>query len=208
MSQVYGEDSNVIPVTVVEAEPNTIVQVRTKDKDKYEAIQVGYGTRKEKNIKKPQKGHFKNLGNFSILREFRFDSKGKSSRGQEQEQISSDLVVGHKIDVSIFSVGDKVRVTGFTKGKGFQGVVKRHGFSGMPASHGHHSVMRHAGSIGQRFPQHTLKGMRMPGRMGHDKFTVRGLKVVQVDPENNLLAIKGAIPGNRGGIIAIQSQSR
>ena len=208
MSQVYGEDSNVIPVTVIEAEPNTIVQVRTKDKDKYEAVQVGYGTRKEKNIKKPQKGHFKNLGNFSILREFRFDSKGKSSRGQEQEQISSDLVVGHKIDVSIFSVGDKVRVTGFTKGKGFQGVVKRHGFSGMPASHGHHSVMRHAGSIGQRFPQHTLKGMRMPGRMGHDKFTVRGLKVVQVDPENNLLAIKGAIPGNRGGIIDLQSQSR
>ena len=152
MSQVYGEDSNVIPVTVVEAEPNTIVQVRTKDKDKYEAIQVGYGTRKEKNIKKPQKGHFKNLGNFSILREFRFDSKGKSSRGQEQEQISSDLVVGHKIDVSIFSVGDKVRVTGFTKGKGFQGVVKRHGFSGMPASHGHHSVMRHDGAIDKGFP--------------------------------------------------------
>lgn len=206
MSQIYDEKGDVIPVTVVEAEPNTVVQVRTKDKDKYEAVQVGYGTRKEKNIKKPQKGHFKKLGNFAMLREFRLDSKGKSSRGQEQESISSDLVVGYKIDVSVFSVGEKVRVTGFTKGKGFQGVVKRHGFSGMPASHGHHSVMRHAGSIGQRFPQHTLKGMRMSGRMGHDQFTVRGLKIVVVDKENNILAIKGAIPGNRGGILMIQSQ--
>ena len=208
MSQIYGENGNVIPVTVIEAEPNTVVQVRTKDKDKYEAVQIGYGTRKEKNIKKPLKGHFKNLGNFAMLREFRLDSKGKNSRGQEQEQISPDLVVGYKIDVSTFSVGDNVRVTGFTKGKGFQGVVKRHGFSGMPASHGHHSVMRHGGSIGQRFPQHTLKGMRMPGRMGHVQFTVRGLKVVIVDQENNLLAIKGAIPGNRGGVIAIQSQGK
>src|SRR3989344_71072 len=207
MSQIYDEKGEVIPVTIIKAEPNTVVQVRTKDKDKYEAVQIGYGTRKEKNIKKPQKGHFKKLGNFAILREFRLDSKGKSSRGQEQDQISSDLVVGHKIDVSIFSVGDKVRVTGFTKGKGFQGVVKRHGFSGMPASHGHHSVMRHAGSIGQRFPQHTLKGMRMPGRMGHAQFTVRGLKIIQVDQENNLLAIKGAIPGNKGGIIEIQLQN-
>ncbi len=192
MSQIYDEKGEVIPVTVIEAEPNTVVQVRTKDKDKYEAIQVGYGIRKEKNIKKPQKGHFKNLGNFSVLREFRTET--------------GELKPGDKIDVSVFVLGDVVKVSGFTKGKGFQGVVKRHGFHGMPASHGHHSVMRHAGSIGQRFPQHTLKGMRMPGRMGHAKFTARGLKVVQIDQENNLLAIKGAVPGNKGGIIAIVSQ--
>lgn len=192
MSQVYDDKGNVIPVTVVEAEPNTVVHIKTKDKDKYESIQVGFGTRKEKNIKKPQKGHFKDLGNFSLLKEFRVET--------------SDMKVGDKIDVSVFNPGDPIRVTGMTKGKGFQGVVKRHGFKGMPRSHGHRSVQRHAGSIGQRFPQHTLKGMKMAGRMGHDKLTVRGLKVVVVDKENNLLAIKGAVPGNKGGILMIQSQ--
>lgn len=207
MSQVYGEDGNVIPVTVVEAEPNTVVQIKTQEKDKYEAVQVGFGSKKEKNINKQQKGHFKDLGNFAFLKEFRFDSKGKRSRGQKQEEISSvQLTVGQKIDVSIFAPGDAVKVTGMTKGRGFQGVVKRHGFHGMPASHGAHSVLRHAGSIGQRFPQHTLKGMRMPGRMGYDKLTIRGLKVVVVDKENNLLAIKGAVPGNRGGLLIIQGR--
>ena len=206
MSQIYDEKGDVIPVTVIEAEPNTITQVKTKEKDKYDAIQVGYGKRKEKNISKPQKGHFKDLGSFAVLREFRLDRKGRTSRGQEQEAIDDKLVIGQKIDVSAFTPGDIIKVMGFTKGKGFQGVVKRHGFHGMPASHGAHSVLRHAGSIGQRFPQHTLKGMRMPGRMGHDKFTVRGLKVAATDKENNLLAIKGAVPGNKGSLIAIQTQ--
>jgi len=207
MSQVYDDKGEVIPVTVIEAEPNVIVQIRTKDKDKYEAVQVGYGVRKEKNIAKAQKGHFKDLGKFSVVKEFRVDSKGRTSRGEEQETIESlKLAVGQKIDVSVFVPGDLVKVTGMTKGKGFQGVVKRYGFRGMPASHGHHSVMRHGGSIGQRFPQHTLKGMRMPGRMGGAKFTTRGLKIVIVDPENHVLAIKGAIPGNNGGLVAVQSQ--
>src|SRR3989344_9054571 len=207
MSQVYDDKGNVIPVTVIEAEPNTVVQIKNKEKDKYEAVQVGFGLRKEKNIAKQQKGHFKDLGNFAYLKEFRFDSKGKKSRGQEQEFIgSSELAVGQKIDVSVFAPGDAVKVTGMTKGRGFQGVVKRHGFHGMPASHGAHSVMRHAGSIGQRFPQHTLKGMRMAGRMGNDKLTTRGLKIVSVDVENNTLAIRGAVPGNKGGFVLIQSQ--
>ena len=209
MSQVYGENGNVIPVTVVEVEPNTIVQIKGKDKDGYEAVQVGYGTRKEKNIKKPQKGHFKKLGSFAVLKEFRFDSKGKKSRGEEQELIdSANLTIGQKLDVTVFTAGDRVKVTGTTKGRGFQGVVKRHGFHGMPASHGAHSVLRHAGSIGQRFPQHTLKGMRMAGRMGADQLTVRRLEIVTVDLENNLLAIKGAVPGNKGGLLMIQGQSR
>lgn len=208
MSQVYGEDGNVTPVTVVEAEPNTVLQVKNMEKDKYEAVQVGFGTKKEKNINKQQKGHFKDMGSFATVKEFRFDSKGKRSRGQDQEGISSaQLTVGQKIDVSVFVPGDAVKVTGMTKGKGFQGVVKRHGFHGAWASHGHHSVLRHAGSIGQRFPQHTLKGMRMPGRMGYDKLTIRGLKIVVVDKENNLLAIKGAVPGNIGGLVAIVSQN-
>ncbi len=205
MSQVYDEKGEVIPVTVVEAEPNTVLQVKNMEKDKYEAVQVGFGVRKEKNINKQQKGHFKDLGSFEVLKEFRMDSKGKKSRGQEQDP-KSELTIGQKIDVSVFAPGDAVKVTGMTKGKGFQGVVKRHGFHGMPASHGAHSVLRHAGSIGQRFPQHTLKGMRMAGRMGYDKLTVRGLKIVVVDKENNLLAIKGAVPGNKGGILMIQSQ--
>ena len=192
MSQVYSDKGDVIPVTVVEAEPNTVLHIKNKDKDGYEAVQIGYGFAKEKNVNKAQKGHFKDLGSFSVLKEFRLEA------GENK--------VGDKISVSVFVPGDAVKVTGMTKGKGFQGVVKRHGFHGMPASHGHRSVQRHAGSIGQRFPQHTLKGMRMPGRMGNEKFTVRGLKVVIVDAENNLLAIKGAIPGNRGSLDAVQTQ--
>ena len=195
MSQVFEEDGKVIPVTVVEVEPNVVVQVRTKEKDGYEAVQVGTGTRKIKNINKPQKGHYKDLGNFETLKEFRITEAG----GQEWK-------VGDKFDASVFAVGDKVRVTGMSKGKGFAGVMKRHGFHGMPHSHGHHHVARHAGSIGQRFPQHTLPGMRMAGRMGADQVTTRGLKIVRVDVENGLLAVKGATPGYRGQLLMIQSQ--
>ena len=190
-TQVFEEDGKVVPVTVVEVEPNVVVQVRTKEQDGYEAVQVGTGTRKAKNIKKPQKGHFKDLGNFKYLKEVRG---------------SQELKVGDKLNVSVFAVGDKIKVTGISKGKGFAGVMKRHGFHGMPHSHGHHHVARHAGSIGQRFPQHTLKGMRMAGRMGTDKVTTRGLKIVRVDVENGLLAVKGAVPGNRGQLLIIQTQ--
>lgn len=191
MSQVFEEDGKVVPVTVVEVEPNVVVQVRTKEKDGYEAVQVGTGTRKAKNLKKPQKGHFKDLGNFKHLKEVRG---------------GNEMKVGDKLDASVFSVGDKVKVTGMSKGKGFAGVMKRHGFHGMPHSHGHHHVARHAGSIGQRFPQHTLPGMRMAGRMGYDQVTTRGLNIVRVDVENGLLAVKGAVPGNRGQLLIIQSQ--
>lgn len=195
MSQIYDEKGDVIPVTVVSAEPNIVVQVRTKEKDKYESVQIGYGLRKSGNVSKSQKGHFKNLGNFAILKEVRnADSDDK------------DLKPGDKIDVSVFQPGDVVRVSGVTKGKGFQGAVKRHGFSGMPRSHGHRSVQRHVGSIGQRFPQHTLKGMRMAGHMGNRNLTIRGLKVAAVDSDNNVLALKGAVPGNRGSLILIREQ--
>ena len=201
MSQVFEEDGKVIPVTVVEVAPNIVVQVRTKEKDGYEAVQIGTGTKKAKNINKPQKGHNKDLGNFRILKEFRKNPLSKASE-------TGDWKVGDKIDASVFAIGDKVKVTGTSKGKGFQGVMKRHGFSGMPHSHGHHHVARHAGSIGQRFPQHTLKGMRMAGRMGRDQVTTRGLKIVRVDVENGLLAVKGAVPGNRGQLLVIRSQDK
>jgi large subunit ribosomal protein L3 len=192
MSQLFKEDGTVVPVTIVEAQPNVVVQVKVPDKDGYSAIQVGFGSKKK--ATKSLKNHTKGLGNFAVLKEFKVTKIG-----------DKDLVVGDKIEVSIFEGGDKVKVTGLAKGKGFQGAVKRHGFSGMPASHGHRSVQRHVGSIGQRFPQHTLKGLRMAGRMGGVKATARGLEVVKVDSENNLMAIKGALPGNNGGIVEIVS---
>lgn len=195
MSQVFEEDGKVVPVTVVEVGPNVVVQVRTKEKDGYEAVQIGTGTKKAKNINKPQRGHLKDLGTFKYLKEV------KTTKSSDEQEFK----IGDKVDASVFAIGDKVKVTGISKGKGFQGVMKRHGFSGMPHSHGHHHVARHAGSIGQRFPQHTLKGMRMAGRMGHDQVTTRGLKIVRVDVENGLLAVKGAVPGNRGHLLLIQS---
>src|SRR3989338_11391719 len=196
MTQVFEEDGKVVPVTIVEIEPNVVVQVRTKEKDGYEAVQVGTGTKKVKNINKPQRGHLKDLGAFRYLKEI------KTIKSSEEQE----LKIGDKVDASVFAPGDKVKVTGISKGKGFAGVMKRHNFHGMPHSHGHHHVARHAGSIGQRFPQHTLKGMRMAGRMGHDQVTTRGLKIVRVDVENNLIAVKGAVPGNKGGVLVIQSQ--
>ena len=178
MSQIFGEDGNVIPVTVIEVEPNTVVQVKSKDKDGYEAVKIETPNKKQKRLKE-----FKSL-----------------------KSADTDLKVGDKIDASVFAPGDIVKVSGITKGKGYAGVMKRHGFSGMPVSHGHKHVRRHGGSIGQRFPQHTLKGMRMSGRMGGRQSTVRGLKVVTVDVENKLIAVRGAVPGNNGGMVVIQSQ--
>jgi large subunit ribosomal protein L3 len=190
---MFQDDGTVIPISVVEAEPNVVIQIRNTERDGYEAVQVGFGLKKK--ASKPLKGHTKELGNFALLKEF------KTTKINDQ-----DLKVGDKIDVSAFSIGDKVSVTGISKGKGYAGVMKRHGFHGMPFSHGHHHVARHGGSIGQRFPQHTLKGMRMSGRMGTQKVTTRGLKIVDIDIENKLIAIKGAIPGNKGSVVSIVSK--
>ena len=193
MTQVSEDDGTVVPVTVIKVEPNTVVQVKGKDKDGYEAVQIGSGSKRK--ITKPMKGHLKDLGNLRFLKEFR------SLTVNDQE-----VKRGDKLDVSIFVPGDVIKVTGLSKGKGFAGVMKRHGFSGMPHSHGHHHVARHGGSIGQRFPQHTLKGMRMAGRTGGVKRTTRGLKVVRVDVESGLLAVRGAVPGNKGGQVIVQTQ--
>ena len=192
MSQIFGDKGQVIPVTVIEVEPNVIVQLKTSASDGYEAVQVGTGAKKH--LSKALKGHFKDLGNFRFVREF---------AGLKSDD--KDLKVGDVLEVSLFQPGDKVKVTSTSKGKGFAGAVKRHGFHGMPASHGHRSVQRHIGSIGQRFPQHTLKGKRMAGRMGAEQVTTRGLSVVSVDVENKILALKGAVPGNRGELVKIQT---
>lgn len=193
MSQLHDEKGKVIPVTVVEVEPNVIVQVKSKEKDGYQAVQVGTG--KQSKATKAKTGHLKGLGNFRFLREY----KDVSINGQE-------LKVGDSLDISMFVPGDTVKISGISKGKGFAGAVKRHGFAGMPSSHGHKASKRHIGSIGQRFPQHTLKGKRMAGHMGNERVTTRGLKVITVDTENRLLAVRGAVPGNNGGLVEITAQ--
>jgi large subunit ribosomal protein L3 len=196
MTRIFQEDGVVVPVTLIEAGPQTVTQIRTKAKEGYQAIQVGFGDKKK--ISKPRTGHLKGLSNLRTLKEFRVDDL-KLKVGE----LEKDAERGDQIDVSAFNVGDIVKVSGVAKGKGFQGAVKRHGFHGMPASHGHHHVLRHVGSIGQRFPQHTLKGMRMAGRMGGKRITTRGLTIVNIDKEHNLMALRGAVPGRKGTLLEI-----
>jgi large subunit ribosomal protein L3 len=176
-----------VPVTILKAAPNKVIQVKTSDKDKYQAVQLGYG--KKKNSNKALRGHTKDLGNFARLAEFRVDDASKFSRGQE-------------IKVESFAIGDKVSVTAAMKGRGFAGPIKRHGFHGAPASHGHDHP-RAVGAIGGRFPQHVRKGLRMAGRMGGVR-TIKNLEVIEIDAKRNLIAIKGAVPGAPGGIVKIQ----
>ena len=186
MTQIFAEDGTVTPVTLIEAGPMTVTQIKNQEKDGYSSVQVGYGKTKKTN--KAKSGHLKDLGNLITLKEFQADQ---------------ELKRGDVIDASIFEEGDTVKVSGVSSGKGFTGAVKRHGFHGMPASHGHHHVLRHVGSIGQRFPQHTLKGMRMAGHMGNVRVTTRGLKIMKIDRENNLIAVRGAVPGRRGTLLEI-----
>jgi large subunit ribosomal protein L3 len=190
MSQIWDEGGRAVPVTSVFASPNVVTQVKTKEKDGYSGVQVGFGSRKEKNISKPQKGHFKKLGNFEILKEWNGES---------------DKKVGDKIDVSVFKKGDVVTVSGISKGKGFQGVVKRHGFAGGSRTHGQKHSEREPGAIGGRGRAggRVSKGIRMAGRMGGERVTVKNLLVADVSLEENLILIKGAIPGRRGTIVEI-----
>ena len=190
MSQVFDKKGNVIPVTLVQVKDNIVIRAKTKEKDGYEALQVGYGARKAKNVAKAQKGEWKELGTFKKVKEFRGSAEGKNK--------------GDKIDVSIFQEGDYVKVSGISKAKGFQGVVKRHGFHGAPASHGTKHALRSPGSIGATWPQRVIKGMRMAGRMGGVRISTKNLQVVKIDPEENILAIKGAVPGKRGTLLEIR----
>lgn len=202
MSQVFDEKGKVIPVTVIEAGPCMVTEIKNLERDGYEAVQVGYGYKKR--LTKPIKGHLKKIKsqnpkfknkdlNFRYFREFRNDNLN-----------IKDYNLGDEIDVSVFEVGNKVKVSGISKGKGFQGVVKRYGFKGAPASHGTKHNLRAPGSIGSAFPEHVFKGKKMAGRMGNKRVTVKGLEVVSVDKENNLLAIKGAVPGRRGTLLEIR----
>lgn len=191
MTQIWAEDGRAVPVTVISAGPCTVAQVKNAEKDGYSAVQMGFG--KKKKLNKPLAGHLKDLAQFQWLREFGVDSK-------------SELKRGDVIDVSVFVPGDKVKVTGTSKGRGFQGVVKRHGFHGSPATHGHKDQLRMPGSIGATDPQRVFKGMRMGGHMGMDRITVPNLEIVAVNKENNQLMIKGAVPGARGSLVMVVEQ--
>lgn len=192
MSQTFDDNGRAHPVTWLEAGPVFVTQNKIKERDGYVAVQVGFGAKKEKNVKKPQK----KLGNYRTFKEFRLPDTDHSSL--------NTLNVGDKIDVTAFAEGDTVHVSGISKGKGFQGVVKRHGFSGGPRTHGQKHSEREPGSIGSTWPQRVIKGKRMPGHMGTDRVTVRNLKVLKILPDKNLMAISGAVPGPRGSLVEIR----
>ncbi len=189
MSQVYAADGSVIPVTLLEAGPCYVTQVKSQDKDGYTAVQLGFGMAKR--LTKPLAGHLKDLPKLAHMVEFRL-------------AVAADMKRGDMIEAATFVPGDVIQVTGMSKGKGFQGVVRRHGFHGHPTSHGHKDQERASGSIGAGGPQHVFKGRRMPGHMGHEQIIVKNLAVVEVRA-GGILAVKGAVPGPRNGIIQIVS---
>jgi large subunit ribosomal protein L3 len=195
MTQVWQGD-DVVAVTAVKIAPCYIARIKSSvGKDKYNAVQLAYGKRKEKNLKKPQLAFFKKL-NLSPkhVQEFRIAEEPK------------DIKAGDEISIKSFNEGDKVKVTGKSKGRGFQGVVKRHSFSGTKATHGNKDQLRMPGSIGSTGPAHVFKGMRMPGRMGNDRVSVANLEIIKVDTDNNLLYIKGAVPGYRNSFVYISAE--
>ena len=193
MTQIFGENGVFIPVTVLQAGPCAVTQVKTAETDGYNAVQVGFGEIRDVLVNKPRKGHFAKAGvaNRRFLKEFRFDN-------------AADYKVGQEIKVDIFAEGDRVDATGTTKGKGFQGAIKRHGLSRGPMGHGS-KYHRHAGSNGPATtPGRVFKGKHMPGQMGHVRATVQNLEVVKVDVEKNLLLIKGPVPGPKKALVMIK----
>ncbi len=198
MTQVFKHDGKVVPVTIVKAGQCVVAQIRTKEKEGYDSVQIGYGQKKKKRMTKAELGHLKGLGDFRWLREFRIKNNESGIMNQEYK-------IGDEVKVSIFKKHDIVQVSGISKGKGFQGVVKRHGFHGSPATHGHKDQLRAPGSIGATDAARVFKGTRMAGRMGGDRVTVKTLEIIEVDEKNNLLKIKGAVPGARGALVEITS---
>ena len=186
MSQVFDEKGNVVPLTLIEAGPCFVTQIRKKEKDGYEASQIGFEKLSSKKVKKPQKDR-----PYRYFKEFRVQSP--------------EFKIGDKIDASVFKEGEIVKISGISKGKGFAGAVKRWGFHGRPATHGTKHEERTIGSIGSSFPERVIKGKKMPGRMGGERVTVKNLKIVKVDTEKNIIAVKGAVPGRRGTLLEIRS---
>jgi large subunit ribosomal protein L3 len=193
MTRIFNEEGVQVPVTVIEAGPCPVVSVRLQDQDGYQAVQLGFGAKKAKRASAAELGHVAKAGLEAaprLMREFRTEN------GEAYE-------VGQQLTVDLFEAGDRIKVTGRSKGRGFQGVVKRYGFAGRPASHGH-PMSRTPGSLGPGTdPSRVIKGKKMPGRMGGDRTTIRNLQVVRVDGERNLLFVKGGVPGARNGYVLI-----
>jgi large subunit ribosomal protein L3 len=196
MTRLFDEEGAAVPVTVIQAGPCPVVQVKTVETDGYEAIQVGFGERKEKHSTRATRGHAAKAGLDGaprVLREFRVSDAGEYEAGQE-------------LTVESFEVGQRVKVTGTTKGRGFQGVVKRHGFAGRPGGHGH-PMSRNPGSIGPGTdPSRVIKGKKLPGQMGDKRKTIRNLRVERVDAERNLIFLRGSVPGARNATVLIRTQ--
>lgn len=194
MVSFIGEDGRATAATLLSVEPAVITQVKTKETDGYEAVQIGSGVRSSKHISKAVSGHVKDLGTFSVIREFRVPVASWKK--------------GDTLDASLFSVGDTISVTGTSKGKGFQGVVKRHGFHGGPRTHGQKHSEREAGSIGGggRAGGRVVKGMRMAGRMGGDRILVKGLRVLGVDTTNGKILVSGCVPGHRETLVEVRGE--
>ena len=193
MTQIFNENGSLIPVTVLQATPNVVTQVKSVENDGYAAVQVGFGEIRDVLVNKPRKGHFAKAGvaNKRFLKEFKFEN-------------AAEYTVGQEIKADIFAEGDKIDATGISKGKGFQGAIKRHGLSRGPMKHGS-KYHRHAGSNGPATtPGRVFKGKHMPGQMGAVKVTVQNLEVVKVDVENNLLLVKGAVPGPKKALLVLK----
>ncbi|MCL6521260.1 MAG: 50S ribosomal protein L3 [Firmicutes bacterium] len=197
ITQLFDEEGRLLPVTAIEAGPCRVVQVKTPERDGYAAVQLGFGSVKPRRVKKPMAGHFARHGVEPVrwLREVRVEEPGAFSSGQE-------------VTVALFNRGDRVDVTGISKGKGFQGVIKRHGFRRGPMSHGS-KYHRRVGSLGaSTYPARVFKGRGMPGHMGARRATVQNLEVVRVEPERNLLLVKGSVPGAKGALLLIRSTNK
>ena len=195
MTQVWGEDNRIVPVTVLKVEPARIVQVKTTERDGYSAVQVTYGNKDAKKLNRPEAGHF---------------TKAGVAPGKRLVELRLDSVdgfeVGQEIGVDILTAGQKVDVTAVSRGKGFAGTMKRHNFSGQGASHGNHKHHRAPGSIGScSFPGRVFKGLKMSGHMGHEQVTTLNLVVVEADAERGLLLVKGAVPGPNGGVVIVRN---
>ena len=198
MTQVFGDSGKAVPVTVIQAGPCPIVQLKTQEKDGYQAVQLGFGEQKESRLNSPKRGHFAKAGvdPAFVLREFRVQSL-------------DDVSVGSIVDASVFSEGELVDVTGTSKGRGFSGVVRRWNFAGGRKTHGGEQDLRRPGSIGaSATPSRVFKGKRMAGRYGAKRHTVENLPVIQADPERNLLVVKGAVPGPPNGLLLIRKTSK
>jgi large subunit ribosomal protein L3 len=193
MTQLFLEDGRIERVTVLEAGPCPVTAIRTRDRDGYEAVQLAFGVTKEKHLSKPELGHLKKAG------------AGPHKHLAEFRDEAGELQMGETVTVDVFEAGDRVKISGTSKGKGFQGTIKRHNFNSGPKSHGSHNV-RAPGSIGaSAWPARVMKGIRGPGQMGNKRVTQRGLEVVRVEADRNLLLVRGSVPGPRNGVVEVRT---